>query len=108
MSITRRPDLPWGAAQLLRRELVERGVEPWIVSATPTSLLNRLDRETPQLRLVLDVEDADPDTMPRLGNPFTRMERLEADCTPDEVASVLTFARGVLVEPSFPQWDGAA
>ena len=97
---------PYAEAQMQRRALIERGVPPWRVTACSTANLNDLDAEYQQLTLVPDVgrpalavvEGGRPD-------PVRRM--MDDGCSPDEIASVLTYARGVFVESEFDGSDAA-
>ena len=104
MILSRRKNvMKYREAQMTRRRLIEEcGIDPWLVSATATNNLAALERDCAvQLTLVPDADQPTP------------AERMFADgCTPDEVASVYTFATSKFHEaPSlgggwFPQ--GAA
>jgi len=78
--------LKYAQAQGMRRRLIEqRGIDQWLVSATPTAKLHDLEASFVQLSLVPDVE-----------SPIDRM--LADGCEMDEIASVVTFATGRFVE----------
>lgn len=92
----------------MRRRLVEGGVEPWLVTATANADLDRL--APVQLSLIADVVSETAVMRPVAEQDFGRLARLHDDCTPDEVASLMTFVRGELVESGVGTggWDGAA
>jgi hypothetical protein len=100
--VSRKSPRPYQTARIIREKLVEEGMDRWRTSATPMRGLPDLveQHRAGQLRLVPDVADGDLDTVPRLGanrlDPITRM--INDGCSEDEIASVLTFARGRLVE----------
>lgn len=99
--------LTYRHAQRKRRQLVELGVEPWIVNSTSSDKLDELLQRAWDTRVVL-VADVDEltdddvcDIVPRIG--VSRLDpidvRMRRDgCTEDEIASVLTYVRGTLVE----------
>ena len=100
MIIARRKNtMKFREAQMTRRRLIDEvGIDPWLVSATSTNNLAQLEADCAvQLTLVPDV-DARP-------SPAERM--LADGCTPDEVASVYTFALNRLVEAPMLGGDAA-
>lgn len=94
------PRVSYAEAQRLRRHMVERmDVPAWMVTCTPNADMPELKRRFEQLTLVADVE--------------ARTDRIAAmfdeGHSPDEVASLLTYARGKLVEPAgIHPWGGDA
>jgi SOS response regulatory protein OraA/RecX len=98
--------------QMYRRELVQRGIDKWRVTATSDDRLYELEMELEnrQLRLVppFEVQDAAPEMMPRLGVRLSREQQMASEgFSPDEIASVQTAMRGTLVEPDFASVDQA-
>lgn len=99
--------LPYRISQLQRQRLLELGVEPWRVTACHDANLAALAQEAydRRVRLVDDVDELSGDDVmelvPRLGasrlDPIDVRMRREG-CTEDEIASVLTFVTGRLVE----------
>jgi len=80
--LTPRP-APRRTSRSLREEAIQAGVDPFIAGTTAPDDLAAIIRFAPQLRLV---EDADLDTVPRLGIPFDPYEE-----APDEAASTRYF-----------------
>lgn len=81
----RKNTLKWAAAQAERRRMHETlGIDQWLISSTSTNNLAELARNhAVQLALVPDIPTETP------------AQRMLADgCTPDEIASVYTFATG--------------
>jgi len=94
---------PYETARRMRERAVEVGIDPFVAGTTPVDDLAAVIRLAPQLRLV---EDADLDSVPRIGVPLTPLQRMEnSGMTADEIASVLTFARGSHVETDWPSAD---
>lgn len=91
-------------ARTLRERAIAAGVDPFVAGTTPADDLRAVIAAAPTLRLVDDVETPD---VPRLGaRRLTWAEQMEAEgFTPDEVASVRTFARGELVATTFASAD---
>lgn len=93
-------------ARRLRERAIAVGIDPFVAGTTAADDLAAVIRLAPQLRLVHDADLAELDT-PRIGSPLTPLQRMEnSGMTRDEIASVLTFARGMHVESSWVSADG--
>lgn len=98
-------------ARRLRERAIAVGVDPFVAGTTAADDLAAVIRLAPQLRLVHDA-DLDALDTPRLGVPLTPIQRMESEgFTPDEIASVLTFTRGMHIESgclgadNYGPWD---
>lgn len=100
------PFVPYAEAQRLRRYLIEKmGVPAWMCLYTSNNDMPELKRRFEEIdrAKAAEAEATEALVEPEYG-VLQRLPSVRAmfddDCTPDEVASVLTYVKGRLVEPS--------
>ena len=103
MTITTLPPRKRRTHRELRAAAITAGIHPVLAETTRYSDLMALIAAAPQLALVVD---ADLPDSPRLGIPLTPLQRMQnSGMTYDEIASVLTFTRGIHTESEWVSAD---